>query len=249
MSGHSKWAQIKRQKGANDAKRGQLFTKLGREIMTAARQGGGDPDANFRLRLAIQKARENNMPADNIKRAIEKGTGGGEGGSLDEITYEGYGPGGTAILIEALTDNRNRTVSEVRNVFTRAGGSLGESGSVAWQFDSRGLLTVDTDGADADELSLLAIDVGADDVNVYDGAVEIVTAPDALDRVRRALEEQKIAVASAELTMIPKVRVPLGEKESLQTLKIIDKLEELDDVQRVHTNADIPEEFLEHYEG
>jgi YebC/PmpR family DNA-binding regulatory protein len=249
MSGHSKWAQIKRQKGANDAKRGQLFTKLGREIMTAARQGGGDPDANFRLRLAVQKARENNMPADNIRRAIEKGSGSGEGGGLDEITYEGYGPGGTAILIEAMTDNRNRTVSEIRNVFTRAGGSLGESGSVAWQFESRGLLTIEANGADADELSLLAIDAGADDVNADEGTIEVLTPPDELDRVRRALEEQKARVTSAELTMIPKVRVSLGEKESLQTLKMIDRLEELDDVQRVHTNAEIADEVLEQYEG
>lgn len=249
MSGHSKWAQIKRQKGVNDAKRGQVFTRLGREIMTAARQGGGDPDANFRLRLAVQKAREQNMPAENIKRAIEKGVGGGEGGSLEEITYEGYGPGGTAILVAAMTDNRNRTVSEVRNVFTRAGSSLGEAGSVAWQFESRGLLTVDLNGHDADDLSMLAIDAGADDVNVEEETLEVVTAPDGLDRVRRALEERKVKIGSAELTMIPKVRVTLGEKESLQTLRMIDKLEDLDDVQSVYTNADIPEEYLEQYEG
>jgi YebC/PmpR family DNA-binding regulatory protein len=248
MSGHSKWAQIKRQKGVNDAKRGQLFTKLGREISVAAREGGPDPEANARLRLAVQRAREANMPMDTIERAIKR-VAGSDSAALEEIVYEGYGPNGAAILIEAMTDNRNRTVSEIRNVFTRAGGSLGESGSVAWQFESRGLLTLEANGADADELSLLAIDAGADDVNAEEGTIEILTPPDELDRVRRALEEQKAKVTTAVLTMIPKVRVSLGEKESLQTLKMIDKLEELDDVQRVHTNADIPDEILEQYEG
>ena len=165
MSGHSKWSQIKRQKGVNDAKRGQVFTRLGREIAMAARESGGDPDANFRLRLAVQRARESNMPADNIDRAIKRGIGGGESGDLDEIVYEGYGPGGGAVIVQVMTDNRNRTVGEVRNVFTKNGGNLGESGSVAWQFEDRGVITVAVNGHDIEELELLAIDAGAVDVS------------------------------------------------------------------------------------
>src|ERR671922_1750368 len=185
MSGHSKWSQIKRQKGANDAKRGAMFTKVAREIAVAARAGGGDPDANFRLRLAMDKARSVNMPQDNIKRAIEKATGGGDTEQFEEIVYEGYGPGGVAVLVEAATDNRNRTAAEVRSMFTKAGGQLAGSGAVAWQFEPRGLITVARDGIDADEVALTAIDAGAEDVDTDDDeAIEIYTSPSDLERVR-----------------------------------------------------------------
>lgn len=249
MSGHSKWAQIKRQKGANDAKRGQMFTKLGREIMVAARQGGGDPEANFRLRLAIQKAREANMPLENIERAIKRATGTTDSAALEEIVYEGYGPGGGAILVEAMTDNRNRTVSEIRNVFARNGGSLGEAGCVAWLFEPRGVITIDATGQDPDELALMAIDAGAEDVKTDGTTVEVYTAPSELEAVRDALRERKINVVSAESSMIPKTSLQLDENEASRTLKLMDKLEELDDVQAVHTNVDFPEELLEKYAG
>ena len=249
MSGHSKWAQIKRQKATTDARRGQMFTKLGREIVVAARAGGGDPETNFRLRLAIQRARDANMPMENIERAIKRATGGGESAALEEITYEGYGPGGSAILVEALTDNRNRAVSEIRNVFARAGGSLGESGCVAWLFDSRGVITVDPQGLDSDEVALLAIDAGAEDVKTENGSVEIQTNPSELEQVRRALEQQQIKVVSAEMEMVPKTTIQLDVKTSEQVLRLMEKLEELDDVQRVYTNVDFSEEFLEEYAG
>src|SRR2546422_6503432 len=186
MGGHSHWSQIKRQKGGNDAKRGAVFTKLSREITVSAREGGGDPTMTPRLRLAVEKAREGNMPLDTIKRAIERGAGGGEGAAaLQEITFEGYGPGGVAILVQTLTDNRNRTVSELRTTLTRGGGTLGESGSVAWQFDNKGLIAIETAGADAEELALTAIDSGAEDVRVEGQFVEVYTGPTELDRVRR----------------------------------------------------------------
>src|SRR5918912_2450941 len=195
VSGHSKWSQIKRQKGAADAKRGQLFTKLGREISVAARDGGGpDPEANARLRLAVQRAREANMPMDTIDRAIKRGAGGGDAAALEEVVYEGYGPNGAAILIEAMTDNRNRTVAEIRNVFTRGGGSLGNARCVAWLFDSRGVISVEPDGADPDDVALKAIDAGADDFRVDDDGIEIYTDPTQLDSVRAALEQEKVAV-------------------------------------------------------
>src|SRR5919112_204591 len=189
MSGHSKWSQIKRQKGANDAKRGALFTKVAREIIVAARAGGGDPDANYRLRLAVDKARSVNMPMENIKRAIERATGGGEGEQFEEIVYEGYGPGGVAFLVEAATDNRNRKAAQVRAIFTKAGGQLAGSGAVAWQFEPRGLIVVARDGQDADEVALTAIDAGAEDVQTDDeDAIEIFTEPGSLESVRRGLE-------------------------------------------------------------
>src|SRR5690242_10168113 len=203
VSGHSKWSQIKRAKGAADAKRGQLFTKLGREISVAARDGGGpDPDANARLRLAVQRAREANMPADTIDRAIKRGAGGGDASTLEEIVYEGYGPNGAAILIEAMTDNRNRTVAEIRNAFTRGGGSLGQSGCVAYLFDSRGIISVEPDGADPDDVALKAIDAGADDFRVDDDGIEIYTDPTQLETVRAALEQDKVPVSSAETAMV-----------------------------------------------
>ena len=249
MSGHSKWAQIKRRKGVADARRGQVFTKLGREITVAVRQGGGDPDANFRLRLAIQRARDSNMPLDNIERAIKRARGEGEGGALSEVTFEGYGPGGSAILLDALTDNRNRTVAEIRNILTRSGATLGESGSVTWIFDPKGVIVIDANDADAEELALLAIDAGAEDVKVEEGTVEVHTAPDALEAVRRALEEQGITVSSAELSRVPKTLVKLEEKAALQALKLLDRLEEVDEVQHVYTNADFPDEVVEKYQG
>jgi YebC/PmpR family DNA-binding regulatory protein len=247
MSGHSKWSQIKRQKGANDARRGAIFTRLTREIMIAAREGGPDPGMNFKLRLAVQRARQANMPNDNIQRAIAKATGGGDAEQLAEGVYEGYGPGGTAFLVSVLTDNRNRTVSEVRHRFTRAGGSLGEAGSVAWQFEPRGRITVATDGHDADDLALRAIDAGAEDVNISDGLVEIETDPSNLEGVRQALESAGVAVEEAEFAMVPKVTLDLDEKTAHQVMRLIEDLEELEDVQRVYTNADFSEEAVESY--
>ncbi|MDH4142849.1 MAG: YebC/PmpR family DNA-binding transcriptional regulator, partial [Chloroflexota bacterium] len=196
MSGHSKWSTIKRQKGANDAKRGALFTKVAREISVAARQGGGDPDANYRLRLAIEKARSVNMPADNIKRTIDKATGGGEADEYEEIVYEGYGPGGVAVLVEAQTDNRNRTAAEVRSMFSKSGGQLAGSGAVAWQFEPRGLISIPRNGGvDADEVALAAIDAGADDVDTDDAeAIEVYTSPGDLEAVRKALESAGVPV-------------------------------------------------------
>jgi YebC/PmpR family DNA-binding regulatory protein len=249
MSGHSKWSTIKRQKGVTDARRGQLFTKLAREIMVAVREGGASPEGNFRLRLAVQKARDNNMPLDNIDRAIKKGSGQAEGASLVEMVFEGYGPGGTAILAEALSDNRNRVLQEVRHIFSKHGGNLGESGCVAWLFDSRGVISVETGEMDAEELALQAIDAGAEDVKVEKSYVEIYTAPEELEKVREALAQQNVPIASAEVLMVPKTTVELDEKAALQALKLLDKLEELDDVQRVSSNADFSDALLEKYQA
>ncbi len=249
MSGHSKWSTIKHQKGAADAKRGQLFTKLTREIIIAVKQGGASPEGNARLRLAIQKARDSRMPNDNIDRAIKKGSGTLEGATLEEVSLEGYGPSGAAILVQSLTDNRNRTLQEVRNVFSRNGGSLGEPGSVAYLFESKGVITVKTDGADPDELSLQAIDAGADDVRVEGRVLEIYTNPHDLEKVRLALEAKKLNVVSSELAMIPKTTLPLDEKAGVQTLKLLDKLEDLDEVQHVFSNADFSDAALEAYQA
>jgi len=249
MSGHSKWSSIKHQKGVTDARRGQLFTKLTREIIIAVRQGGSNPEANFRLRLAIQKARDNNMPLDNIERSIKRGSGELEGASLIELNLEGYGASGTAILVQTLSDNRNRTLQEVRNVFSRSGGSLGESGCVAWLFDLKGLITVSTNDLDADELALQAIDAGADDVNIGSDYVEIYTKPEEFEKVRTALSQKNLPIASAELSMVPKTMVELEEKAALQTLKLVDKLEEMDDVQRVFSNVDFSDSILEKYKA
>ena len=247
MSGHSKWSSIKHQKGVTDARRGQLFTKLTREIIVAVRQGGSNPESNFRLRLAVQRARDNNMPLDNIERAIKRGSGELEGAILVEMTLEGYGPGGTAILVQALSDNRNRTLQDVRNIFTRNGSSLGESGCVAWLFESRGLITVPINDLDPEELVLQAIDAGAEDVKIENDYVEIYTKPEETQMVREALEKQKLSIASAELSMVPKTIVELEEKPALQTLKLLDKLEELDEVQQVSSNADFSDSILEKY--
>jgi YebC/PmpR family DNA-binding regulatory protein len=249
MSGHSKWSTIKRQKGANDAKRGALFTKVAREISVAARAGGGDPDANYRLRLAIDKARSINMPADNIKRAIEKATGSGDAEEFEEIVYEGYGPGGVAILVEAATDNRNRTAAEVRSIFAKTGGQLAGSGAVAWQFEVRGLITVAREGIDPDEVALAAIDAGAADVDTESDPIEIYTEPADLYAVRKALEDAGVAVDDAESAMIAKQTVSLDADHVRKALRLVDLLEDLDDVQRVTTNVDIPEDVLAEMAG
>jgi YebC/PmpR family DNA-binding regulatory protein len=252
MSGHSKWSTIKRQKGANDAKRGALFTKVTREIMIAARQGGADLDANYRLRLAVDKARRPpiNMPADNIKRAIDRATGSGDAETFEEIVYEGYGPGGVAILVEAQTDNRNRTAAEVRSIFTKAGGQLAGSGAVAWQFEPRGLITIAAHGQDSDNLALAAIDAGADDVDTTDAeVVEVYTTPGGLEQVRRALDAAGMPVDSAESTMVAKNTVEVDPERARQNLRLVESLEELDDVQRVTANFDIPEEIFAEVAG
>ena len=249
MSGHSKWSQIKRQKGANDVKRGAVFTKVAREIAIAARAGGGDPDGNFRLRLAIEKARSVNMPADNIKRAIERATGSGENDQFEEIVYEGYGPGGVAILVEAATDNRNRTAAEVRSRFAKAGGQLAASGAVAWQFEPRGYITITRDGVDADEVALAAIDAGAEDVDTETDPIEIYTAPQDLERVRRSLEDGGVPVDQAESAMVAKQTVELETAKARQALRLVEELEELDDVQRVTANFDVPEDVFAEVAG
>ena len=248
MSGHSKWASIKHQKGVADARRGQLFSKLTREIMVAVREGGASPEANFRLRLVIQKARDSNMPLDNMERAIKRGSGETDGVTLSELILEGYGPGGTAILVQSLSDNRNRALQEVRNAFTRHGGSLGESGCVAWLFESRGLITVKTDD-DAEELELKAIDAGAEDVNLGDGYLEIYTRPEETEKVRQALEQQGVPISSAELSMVPKTLLSLEEKPALQALRLLDKLEELEEVQNVYSNADFSDDVVARYQS
>lgn len=253
MSGHSKWAQIKRSKGVNDARRGQLFTRMGREIVVAVREGGGgDPDANFRLRIAVQRARDANMPMDNIERTIKRALGGGEGANLEENTYEGYGPGGTAIMVQTLTENRNRTVAEVRNAFNRNAGNMGENGCVDWLFEHRGIIEVELQGHDPDELSLEAIDMGADDVDPAgpdDEYITIYTDPSELENVRKALDEKKYKVLKAESTLLAKTRVDITEeKVAHQIIRLIDRLEDLEDVQNVYTNADFAEEFASSYE-
>jgi YebC/PmpR family DNA-binding regulatory protein len=242
MSGHSKWATIKRKKGAADARRGKVFTKLIREIATAARLGGGEVDANPRLRLAVEKARAANMPKDNIERAIAKGTGAGEGSAFEEVTYEGYGPGGTAILLEALTDNRNRTVGEVRHALTKAGGSLGDPGCVSYLFEKRGLLVFE--GVDGDSLMEAALEAGADDVVEADGVFTVVTSPPRFADVHAGLEKAGFRPASAELTLQPTATVLLEGAQAEAMLRLADALEDLDDVQAVHANFDIPDDVM-----
>jgi YebC/PmpR family DNA-binding regulatory protein len=249
MSGHNKWSSIKHQKGAADAKRGQLFTKLTREIIASARGGGASPDGNFKLRLAVQKARDANMPLDNIQRAIDKATGGGEGSSMVEMVLGGHAPGGAAVIVQVLTDNRNRTVQEIRNIFSRAGGSLGESSSVAWMFESKGVISVRAQGVNTEDLALEAIDAGADDVRVDQGSIEIYTAPDKLEAVRKGLEEKKMPIESAQLSMLSKTSVSLEDKAAIQTLKLMEKLEDLDEVQSVAANVDFSDEVLEKYQS
>jgi YebC/PmpR family DNA-binding regulatory protein len=252
MSGHSKWHSIRRTKGVLDQRRGQLFTKLARDITMAAREGGGDVDANFRLRLAVDKARSNNMPTDNIQRAIDRGTGkGADASAIEEIYYEGYAPGGIALMIETATDNRNRTNSDVRATMTKGGGTPGEPGSVGWMFDTRGLISIDLSGKqfDPDEVMLLAIDAGADDVQVDEDQVEVYTDFKQLAAVRQALLEANLPVTGAEKTMLPKTTVQADLDEALKAMRLIERLEELDDVQKVYSNLEITDELAEKFEN
>ncbi len=249
MSGHSKWSQIKRQKGANDAKRGALFTKLAREIITAARQGGGDQDANYRLRMAVDKAKANSMPAENIKRAIERASGSGaDAEQYEEVTYEGLGPANVAVIVAAMTDNRNRTASEIRSVFSKAGGSLS---TVGWQFEQKGIISLPLNGKDPDEVTLAAIDAGASDVGSPDaGAIIVITEPADLESVRRSLAEGGFEADSAELSLEPTTKVEIGdEKSAKQVLLFMERLEDLDDVQNVYANFDIPADLMEQLEA
>lgn len=244
MSGHSKWASIKHKKGAADAKRGKIFTKLIKEITVAARIGGGDPDGNPRLRTAILIAKGQNMPADNITRAIKKGTGELEGVHYEEHTYEGYGPGGAAIFLEAMTDNKNRTVSEIRAALGKAGGNLGENGCVAWMFEQKGFITVKTEAKNEEDLMELAIEAGADDMQTVDEHYEIITSVENFEAVRKALEEAKVPMDTAELTRIPQNTVSLDEKKGKALLKLMDILEDHDDIQKAYSNFDIPDDVM-----
>lgn len=244
VSGHSKWSTIKRKKGAADAKRGQLFTKLAREITVAARDGLPDPDSNPRLRLAIAKARSESMPKDNIDRAIERGSGDASGDQYDEIYYEGYGPGGTAIMVLAMTDNRNRTVGELRAALTRAGGTLGESGSVGWMFDQMGVIAITADEEAADDIQLLAIDAGAQDVAIDSGIIEVYTAPQDLHKVQESLAASGFEAETAELTMRAKTLMAPERDVAIKALRLLEKLDDLDDVQQVYSNLDVPEDVL-----
>ena len=249
MSGHSKWSTIKRKKGAVDAKRGKIFTKLIREIATAARMGGGEPESNPRLRLAMEKARGANMPKDNIERAIKKGLGATDGESYEEVVYEGYGPGGTAIYVETLTDNRNRTVGEVRHVLTRYGGNLGASGCVAYLFEKKGVLSFDRQGLDGDALLEAALEAGADDAVESESSIDVITSPSAFESVKSALGSAGFTPSHAEIAMEPSTTVVLEGKEAESMLRVSDALEDLDDVQNVYANFDISEEEMARLAG
>ena len=249
MSGHSKWSTIKRKKGAADAKRGKIFTKLIREIATAARIGGGDPGSNPRLRLAVDKARASNMPKDNIARAIKKGLGATEGDAYDEVVYEGYGPGGTAIYVEALTDNKNRTVSELRHILTKHGGNLGSSGCVAYLFEKKGVVNFDREGIDLDALLEAALEAGAEDVDEGADSVEVLSQPGDFETLRDALTEKGFRPTSAEVSMRPSSVVELHGKEAETMLRVADALEDMEDVQNVYANFDISEEEMARIAG
>jgi YebC/PmpR family DNA-binding regulatory protein len=245
MSGHSKWATIKRKKGAADAKRGQLFTRLAREIVIAAREGGGDTESNFKLRLAVDKARANNMPKDNVERAIKRGTGEDkEGGAIEQVTYEGYAPHGIALMIEVLTDNRNRAVAEVRRVLTRAGGSLGEGGSVAWQFSRKAYFSVPAEGKDPDAIFELAVDAGADDVQIGKESIEIFAPVGAFKAISERLRKEGIETEESTLRMEPNQHTELNHEQTVQVMKVIETLEELDDVSTVYTNLMVTDEAV-----
>lgn len=246
MSGHSKWSTIKRKKGANDAKRGKIFTKLIKEITVAAKMGGGDPDGNPRLRAAITAAKSENMPKDNIERAIKKGTGDLDGAIYDEILYEGYGPGGVAVLVETMTDNKNRTVADVRHYFAKSGGNLGESGCVAWMFDKKGTIMVDSADQDEEELMDLALEAGAEDIVEEDDSFQILTEPEDFSEVVDKLEKNGVALSEATVAMVPKNTVEVAEEKTARSLlKLLENLEDHDDVQKVHANFDIPEELMD----
>ncbi|HJT23339.1 MAG TPA: YebC/PmpR family DNA-binding transcriptional regulator [bacterium] len=244
MSGHNKWAKVKRYKGALDQKRGQVFSRLSKEIQLAAKSGG-DPDTNLRLRTILAKAKEVSMPADTIKRAINKGTGAEAGAALEEMLYEGYGPAGVAILVEAVSDNRNRTAADIRSVFSKYNGNMGESGSVSFLFDKKGLITIKKDAIGEDDLMGLVLDAGAEDLKTDKADIyEVTTPPEAFDKVKKALEDKKLALDSAEITMIPKTTVPLDEKKAESVLKLYDALDEHDDVQNVYANFEISDEIM-----
>jgi len=245
MSGHSKWHNIRLRKGAQDAKKSQMFGKLGRALMAAAREGGGDPEMNVRLRTIMDKARQAGMPQDNIKRAIQKGTGELGGARFEEYTYEGYGPGGVAVMVQVLTDNRNRAVGEIRSVLSRNGGNLGESNCVAWMFAQKGVVIVARSAAEEDQLLEIALEAGAEDMQSDDTSHEIRTAPTDLEAVTSVLEAKGIAYDSAEVTMLPQNRVELDVRKAQQTLRLMEALEDLDDVQQVYANFDIPEAIME----
>ncbi|MCX5751285.1 MAG: YebC/PmpR family DNA-binding transcriptional regulator [Candidatus Saganbacteria bacterium] len=244
MSGHSKWATIKRSKGKTDAARGKVFTKIIREIGAAAKIGGGDPNGNPRLRLAIDKAKQANMPNDNIKRAIERGIGGGEGSTIEEISFEGYGPAGVAIIAEAMTDNRNRTVPEIRNMFAKYGGNLGTSGAVSFIFHRKGIILFDKKGIDADTLGLEAIEAGAEDIDIGDELVEVVTKPEEMEKIRDGLKAKGFNSSSSEVTMSPSTMVAVAGEDAKKVLSLMEALEEHDDIQNVYSNADIAEEAI-----
>ncbi len=244
MSGHSKWASIKHKKGALDAKRGKIFTKLGREIAAAAKAGGGDPQSNPRLRTAVQTARDSNMPTDNIDRAIKRGTGELEGVTYEEVMYEGYGPQGVAVIVQGLTDNKNRTAAEIRVLFSKHGGNMGGAGSVAWIFEKKGLIVVDKSKSTEDSLMEIALSAGAEDLSTQGEKFEIVSSVQDFENVRHALESAKITVDSAQLTMIPKNQAPVTVDGARSILNLIESLEDHDDVQNVYVNCDIPDELL-----
>ncbi|MCG3112524.1 MAG: YebC/PmpR family DNA-binding transcriptional regulator [Candidatus Manganitrophus sp. SB1] len=245
MSGHSKWATTKHKKAAADSKRGKIFTKIIREITVAAKIGGGDPEGNPRLRTAILKAKENNMPADNIKKAVQKGTGELPGVSYEEMTYEGYGPGGVAIIIQLLSDNKNRTVSEIRHLLSKSGGNMGESGSVAWMFQKKGYLSIEKQKADEDKLMSVALDAGAEDIRSDDPTIfEVIAAPADFEKVKKAMTDAGLTPSYAEVTLLPQTYIRLDGKEAEQMLRLMEALEDHDDVQNVYANFDIPDEVM-----
>ncbi len=245
MAGHSKWANIKRRKGAQDAKRGKIFTRLLREVTIAAKEGGSDPGGNPRLRVAIQECKSNNVPNDNIDRALKKGSGDLEGESYEEVSYEGYGPGGVALIVETVTDNRNRTVGEVRHLFNKHGGSLGENGCVSYLFDRRGYFVVDPEAMDEDTFMELALDLEVEDVETEKGGYEMYTAMTEYNDVRQALDDRGVAVESAELAMIPSTTVEIGEDQLPKVLRLVEAIEELDDVQSVWANFEADDSLME----
>lgn len=244
MSGHSKWANIKHKKAAADARKGRVFSKIIREITVAARIGGEDMNSNTRLRAAVLKARENNMPNDNIERAIKKGTGALEGESFEEVTYEGYGPGGVAIMVDCLTDNRKRTTPEIRNIFSKNGGNLGESGCVAYNFDRKGMILIEGDQSTEEEIMELLIDYDIEDIRQEEETIEVITLPEGYMDVHEVLRERGVTLSLSEITFIPKSTIPIDEKKAIQCLKLIEQLEDHDDVQNVYSNYDIPDEVM-----
>lgn len=244
MSGHSKWSSIKHKKAATDARRGKVFTKLIKEIMVAARLGGGDPNANPRLRTAIQAAKDENMPKDNIERAVKKGTGDLEGVNYEESIYEGYGPGGAAVLVESLTDNKNRAVADIRHIFSKNGGNLGENGCVAWMFDKKGYILVESQSVDEDTLMETALEAGAEDVREDNGTFEVITAVEDFEAVKEAIDAARLPTVEAEVTMLPQSNTNLIGKEAEQMLRLMEMLDDCEDVQKVYTNADIPADIV-----